>query len=503
MAASGNCAPEQLTKTDTVEFDPVIDDTGSVAWAQMNSDSSSTVVIDGEALDLPQGLYKGLAYDQDTLYVGQQLASADKWQLMVINRSSRQYDTVSCPLLIDRITVRSDNRVVLEGLDSATNHMAIYDYHTDSKALVRLQDNAVYGIDEQLITLKGLSSDDSLKQLIQRDIDSDDPLLSYSSANNAAGRLSYYASYRLLGMLDAWQHGGIPGLSQATLKALITHAAAKMISNAKDYGWPTTKYSLDQHTELSLLVNDACVLYPLLKAYNAGLLDDQSGRRLLEIAKTIWDRNESDWIQGQGYRFTPGIAYIWDGVTLPFNQQNAFGLALLELHTATGDQKYLDRALDLAKLFKSEMVQSDDGRLLWHYWPQRFYDGWTISSGVSVNTPERKPTQDTLFEDVSHSAWNVMFMVELQKNQTIVFTGQDYSALDKTLTGIKDGVSFNRFLGGSLPNQTPSLQYRPSYGWLFLGNDDLRSDYATRVITTTIPYDGDRLANLIYALNHD
>ena len=44
-----------------------------------------------------------------------------------------------------------------------------------------------------------------------------------------------------------------------------------------------------------------------------------------------------------------GIPFWADGVWLPFNMQNMWGLCLIELYKATADNKYRFRALKLAE----------------------------------------------------------------------------------------------------------------------------------------------------------
>jgi hypothetical protein len=69
----------------------------------------------------------------------------------------------------------------------------------------------------------------------------------------------------------------------------------------------------------------------------------------------------------------------------------------------------------LLGLFKSELQYLYDGRLVWHYWPKEFYDGWDASDNLSDNTPTKTLTIDYLFEDLSHAGFNIAFIIHFNE----------------------------------------------------------------------------------------
>jgi hypothetical protein len=315
---------------------------------------------------------------------------------------------------------------------------------------------------------------------------SKDPLCNLALANNYLGRLSWGVSYRLNGLLDLIQYGADlqSPVGYAPLRNMARRCALNLIAGASADpllpGWPTKKYSISRNTELSLMVNNAAVMYPLVRAYNLSVLEESEFQSLLPLLKQLVDFYEPDFDQnvgaGGGYRFHYGIEYHLDGVVLPFNMQNLFGLALLELYDATGDATYQNRALQLARTFRAELAYTADGRLLWHYWPHQYYDGWSEDEDISSNTPSQPASVDSRYEDYSHASINVLSILEVyarsRRTGEFIFTQQDLEALQQTLQGMKNGFDWSRFISGDIDYQEPSLQFMPNFGWLKLADQE-------------------------------
>ncbi len=148
--------------------------------------------------------------------------------------------------------------------------------------------------------------------------------------------------------------------SYIPLKVLASIVSDRLIHSGSidqgNAGWPTRKYSIDHETEINLMVNNAAILYPLLRAYNMGVIKNKNScKKLIQIAKLVYNQYEQDFDSSigtdGGYRFRKGINFQWDGIALPFNQQNLFGLALIELYKTTGNSQYRNRAFQLARTF--------------------------------------------------------------------------------------------------------------------------------------------------------
>lgn len=172
-------------------------------------------------------------------------------------------------------------------------------------------------------------------------------------------------------MMELWEKTGDPCLrvqiSAAIHRLIATRKAAPQGSGEVRDGFlfVTKKYSVDQQAELRLLVNNAMIYWPMLRAANAGFLEEGGRQALLTMAKAVFQYYEEDWDPAVGcYRFRKGGPFYLDGAVLPFNQQNAFGLCLIELWKATGNPLYRNRCAALAQTFNGELEITEDKRTI-------------------------------------------------------------------------------------------------------------------------------------------
>jgi len=128
-------------------------------------------------------------------------------------------------------------------------------------------------------------------------------------------------------------------------------------------------------------------------------------RYLTRIEECVRDANlwwRDGPAQDEGYYWGPAIQ-----APLPYNQQNAMGSVLLELHAATGNAAYRDRAARLARTFRRGLRVVAPDRVEWSYRPV---------------APGETPTG----EDISHAAINAEFAALCMASRT-VFTRADGS----------------------------------------------------------------------------
>jgi hypothetical protein len=205
------------------------------------------------------------------------------------------------------------------------------------------------------------------------------------------------------------------------------------------------------------------------------VLDPLMSKQIISIASRAFDYYERDYLEGTGlYQFRRGENQIFDGVWLPYNMQNAFGLVLIELYRATGDSRYRDRVVELANTFRSEWTETED-RVFWHYWPARFFLGWNSDSNISMNMPQRDPATNPVFEDVSHAGINVRFVHEFRTHiADDVFTDSDIAKLNAALERILKTNRFTRFIDADESHSAPRYFYLPKYGWPLLKNSSLK-----------------------------
>lgn len=241
----------------------------------------------------------------------------------------------------------------------------------------------------------------------------------WSGATDSTGRISWNLSERLLGELELYRCTKDMALKtrigNVVHQLIATRKAAQQTGNDTEdwFLFPSKKYSMDQQSEMALMVNNAMIYTVMLQAANAGCLEETDRAVLLDMAKAVYDYYEADWDESLGgYRFRRGIPYWPDGIMMPFNQQNAFGLCLIELWKATGNEIYQKRATTLANSLTKEIEITSDGRAVWHYWPQAFYAGWTAEDDVSDHTPEQAPIEEKPYEDSFHAALNAYFLIQ-------------------------------------------------------------------------------------------
>lgn len=147
-------------------------------------------------------------------------------------------------------------------------------------------------------------------------------------------------------------------------------------------------------------------------------------------------------------------------------------------------------AKELASNFKREFVYTEDNRLIWHYWPELFYEGWEQRDHISIHTPKYNSSTDFLYEDISHSGINVAFIVEYTQIFGFdEFTKKDMELLSNTLDGIiKDNGKLSNFISGDVEYQGASRFYYISPYWAYIDNERIRS-YGERYLKFLPEYD--------------
>lgn len=166
----------------------------------------------------------------------------------------------------------------------------------------------------------------------------------------------------------------------------------------------------------------------------------------------------------------------------------------------TNDIKYKNRAIFLMRNFINEFVW-DGSNLLWHYWPQFFYDGWSKNSNLSKNTPYKEKTVDTFYEDLSHAAINVLaihkFMNIDPEHELLDLSVLD--GLNSTLSTVMN-TRYSRFLKLAGKPQYESFEYFPHGYWSLLHNNE-HKQILTEVIPSSYIFNKfDQVSSLTYLL---
>jgi hypothetical protein len=181
--------------------------------------------------------------------------------------------------------------------------------------------------------------------------------------------------------------------------------------------WSSTKFSKGKR--YTWAVHTGMIVAPMARfavvVRNDPALEERWGNdadRLLKIAEEAVAVHDADYREGpgvdEGYLHSPYLEKH-----LPLNMQNALACAWLAIDDATKTPRHRERVIRLARYLKNRQRTMEDGACVWAYWPP-------LEGAVDT------------FEDISHAAINVDFMV-LCAERGIVFTHDDLTCLEKTL----------------------------------------------------------------------
>lgn len=171
--------------------------------------------------------------------------------------------------------------------------------------------------------------------------------------------------------------------------------------------------------------------------------------------------HEDEW-QDSGetgyYIYRKGSPYWCDGVGVPFNQNLAIARTMLKLYQVTGESKYLDRVVKIARHFK-ERLTLDTDKYVWPYWWGYGYNGWANDEQISLNTPTYRGYKK--FEDFRHGALDADFIVQAYQ-AGVVFTYTDMVHFSNTIEKnlLRTDGDINEFIAGSYGNYISPGNYK-------------------------------------------
>lgn len=328
----------------------------------------------------------------------------------------------------------------------------------------------------------------------------------FSLSNDFAGRLSWNQSYRLIAMTELYDKTNSV-IFRESIRQTTDNLLSVTNENINVQGdevcpqlWATKKYSVDKISPRTDLVNNGCILYALMIAANSDVLDDDTKNEIIGKVDIAFDYFEKDYEEGH-YSWEYGCSFPWDGLEMPWNQQNAFGMVLIEAYKVTGNGKYYSRVKEMIETFKREWIYKND-KLLWNYWPNSFYEGWEADEYVSVNNPSRGKTEGFTIEDSSHSAINAKFIYDYYKNfsNDNVVSYSDINALRNTLQGMCDTQGFLGYMGYISDDEYSFINSVGTW-WIELENELLNDSYLCLGSSAYPDFDHQKL--YAYAYNYD
>jgi hypothetical protein len=497
---------QRLSDAAGLAFDPAVTDSGHQVYAlHEDSISLSRLFLDGNEIGSRKGLYKSVII-KDSFVVAHFLeVSVDKNYIYTYDIVDKKEQYIGIDFYVESFAQDGGNRLLMQGVRVQSFGNQVYSYDLVTHQITQISKNAgqcffrftYAALVDDLDCFDVEQRSERLRYLAERRLMSWDPALALACSNNYLGRLSWHVAYRIAA-LAKFPHlfaANYP-LSQVLQRATECLLTAGEGRNGVVLGWPTKKYSIKKTQTLSLLVDDAAVLYALLVVARNDLENKGQTDRIIALARALHRRYETDYLPGQGsYRFAKGVHFWADGVKLPFNMQNLYGLALIELYRLTHDDIFGQRVKELSGSFRQSWIKNEKDAALWHYWPEEFYRGWTKDSGISTNTPERAPSEDKLLEDLPHAGINMKFMLEVRKQFGPASLEQaEYVMLKRTLENVRAGEVYSRFISGDTSYTKPSTRFLPSFdGWIELGDDRLRTEISGGLPAWAPPFDDDVL----------
>ena len=416
---------KRITRNDyAMESEARVDDNGNWTCVLTELSFSNTLLLyNGQSVG-PSGLNRSPCFRGDgKLFFACYHTADNVTDLCLYTPTDKTLDIIaSVPYATGASVCTDDGTIFMEAYDPARNISAILRVFPDSGEVTEITD----GVGNYFLTVENgdpvitrIDGDANALYLANAyywiyDYQNTEP---WSGANDYSGRISWNESYRLQGEAELYEKTLDPALksriSDSVKKLMASRKTAYLETGSRQYSFlfSSKKYSIDRQSEITLMVDNAMIYWAMTRCANAGCLSEEDKADLIEMAKELYLYYEDDWDADAGlYRFRKGIDFWADGSVMPFNQQNAFGLFLLELYKATGEKIYLDRCTALARTFAAELEITEDGQTIWHYWPWKYYRGWEEWENVSEHTPSLAPIENPGYEDTGHALLNALFI---------------------------------------------------------------------------------------------
>jgi len=472
----------QITFDDAIQFDPAINNKRDIAYVQTSySNSQTQVVLNGTFIedgDLmlnfktqldDSALYwlKLRLYDNTNFVYKYDISTSKitRYSLGFIPSDLLLRDGI---LLVYGFNPLLDEYVVLL-LDDMLDVITTESFHQSVIAV-----NKASGL--KIITIEG-SREFLAVFLAYHELFSIQRGEPFSYGNNYMGRLTWNETYRLLGLRALYDKTNDPYIA-----VLIRQTIANLLETARhDPYFLTKKYSLDRETPILLLEEPAYIYHSALASYD--LLSPEQQELLLEYSKQLYSVAEKEW--QDLYYFPSCIAYYLDGLPMPWNMQSIMGLYAIDLYRITGEMKYKDRVEQIYSSFIADLVKFD-GTWIWHSMPSYYYVGWQVGDFESCNFPTNDPSDDALFEDNSHAAIDIQFLLSASE----ILDLQPQVSVDSiaNLVTIRRNL-FSRFISGDVDYQLPHYRFLP----MFPSSNALRDYYSRLIILPSVDFDSQNL----------
>jgi len=326
-----------------------------------------------------------------------------------------------------------------------------------------------------------------------------------SLASDEAGKQSWSQSYRTLTLAELYektQHSVFAKLASqamwATLRQQNKFIGIKQPHNP-NCAWASRIYSMDSKTPLSFMINQAMISNSLIKSCDklASNCTTPLKKVINENASCLVNAYEYLFMKEEGlYRIPYGSQFRYDGIWAPWNWHLTWAGVLRHVASQTDNEELDQRALNIVKRFINtwELTQEQNPRILWHYWPPQYYQGWSKQDKVSLNRPKQKPKDLTRqrYEDLNHAGISLLGLSYANYN----LSPEISQGLQNTMANLLNaGALLPRDMNGDGPHHP---RWALGAGWHQFSNPALNQLY-----THQLPGNVSSNKHLAYALLSD
>lgn len=285
------------------------------------------------------------------------------------------------------------------------------------------------------------------------------PITGFSIYNNDYAILSITEAPVILSLINMYKKTlDMSYLYLAVERALhIINSSDRSISqNDMKSSWNVKVFS-NNNKATSFLVHDAIILDSLLILAKEITSSQELSKRYpnyLNDLKKIFVKNfEHHYKQFYNYDsdilgiiqkeeayfiFPDGDGYQYDRVNLPFNMMNAYVRPLINYARFSNDDKYLEIASSIGRLFKRHLqYEEKSNSYLWPYWWGMYKYGWSKGQ-LSKNTPSHKASSSPDYVDIDHASLDIRAVLALKDNN-LIFNDNDLERfLNRMIILLKD-----------------------------------------------------------------
>jgi len=184
------------------------------------------------------------------------------------------------------------------------------------------------------------------------------------------------------------------------------------------------------------------------------------------------------------------------GIWGPWNWHLTWAGVLRHVASQSDNEELDQRALNIVKRFMNtrELTQEQKPRILWHYWPPQYYQGWSKQDKVSLNRPKQKSKDLTRqrYEDLNHAGISLLGLSYVNYN----LSPEISQGLQNTMANLLNaGALLPRDMNGDGPHHP---RWALGAGWHQFSNPALNQLY-----THQLPGNVSSNKHLAYALLSD